>query len=353
VSEVLLQTVGKKYNAFVAVDSVDLRVGNGEFLTLLGPSGCGKTTTLRMIAGFVIPTTGSISIGGRDVTMLPANQRDVGMVFQSYALFPHMTVAQNVGFGLRMRGVTGTDASGRVRDALQLVQLAEFAERYPRELSGGQQQRVALARAVVIRPSVLLMDEPLGALDLKLRQELQAEIKKIQKEVGITTVYVTHDQGEALSMSDRIAVMREGRIVQLDVPERLYSAPTSKYVANFIGRTNLLLVEIDAALGNARSKDGEKRTYAFRTPETGLRGGEALLGFRPENVEIGTSRTNRIEARVLETRYYGSARSVILVTQSGSRLEVDLHAASACPQLGETVPLSWSPDQSFVLPVEP
>jgi ABC-type Fe3+/spermidine/putrescine transport system ATPase subunit len=228
-SDVLLEQVRKSYGAVVAVRSLDLRVAPGEFVTLLGPSGCGKTTCLRMVAGFVGPDAGRILLGGQDVTHVPPYRRNTGMVFQSYALFPHRTVAANIAFGMQMRGVTRGDADRRTREALRLVQLDQLADRYPAELSGGQKQRVALARAVVIRPEVLLLDEPLGALDLKLREELQVEIKRVQSELGITTLFVTHDQGEALGMSDRVAVMRDGKIVQIDTPSALYERPNSTY----------------------------------------------------------------------------------------------------------------------------
>jgi ABC-type Fe3+/spermidine/putrescine transport system ATPase subunit len=238
VSDLRLAGITKRYGAVTAVDGVDLEVRDGEFLTLLGPSGCGKTTTLGLIAGFFPPSAGEIYLKGRPVAGLPPFKRDIGVVFQDYALFPHMSAGENVGFGLRMRGVDRTEMERRVGEALELVQLRGLADRRPLELSGGQRQRVALARALVIRPAVLLLDEPLSNLDLKLREEMRVEIAGLQRRLGITTVFVTHDQGEALVMSDRIAVMQAGRIVQLGRPSEIYERPASRFVAEFIGRMN-------------------------------------------------------------------------------------------------------------------
>jgi ABC-type Fe3+/spermidine/putrescine transport system ATPase subunit len=235
-----LAAVTKRFGDFVAVDDLSLTVAPGEFLTLLGASGSGKTTTLRMIAGFEHPEAGEIRMGGTPITGLPPYQRDLNTVFQQYALFPHMTVRENVGYGLRMRHTPTVETADRVEKALDMVQLGHLAGRMPRQLSGGQQQRVALARALVNRPRVLLLDEPLGALDLKLRKEMQLELKHLNRQLGITFLYVTHDQEEALTMSDRIALMRNGRIEQLDAPQSMYQHPVSKYVADFIGETNIL-----------------------------------------------------------------------------------------------------------------
>ena len=237
-----LRLVGltKHYGTTVAVDHLDLGVDDREFVTLLGPSGSGKTTVLRLIAGYLQPTSGGVVVGGRAVEHLPPERRDIGMVFQSYALFPHLTVFKNVAFGLARRGVAGDELRQRVGDAMDLVRLRGLEERYPRELSGGQQQRVALARALVNEPKVLLLDEPLGALDLQLRQNMQNELKSLQREVGITFVYVTHDQEEALTMSDRIGVMRDGYLLQVAGPEELYERPATRFVADFIGRSNIL-----------------------------------------------------------------------------------------------------------------
>jgi ABC-type Fe3+/spermidine/putrescine transport system ATPase subunit len=240
--DVELRGVTKRFDDVVAVDNVDLTVPHGEFLSLLGPSGCGKTTTLRLIAGFEQPDEGEIRIGGADVAGLPPYKRNVNTVFQSYALFPHMSVLDNVAYGLKQRGLAKGERQRKAREALELVQLPELAERKPKQLSGGQQQRVALARALVMEPKVLLLDEPLGALDLKVRKQLQIELKRIQVRVGITFVYVTHDQEEALAMSDRVAVMNAGRIEQLGRPREIYDAPATQFVADFIGETNFVQV---------------------------------------------------------------------------------------------------------------
>ncbi len=235
-----LRNVTKKFGDFVAVDDIDLEIRDGEFFSLLGPSGCGKTTNLRMIAGFEQPTIGEIYIKGQQVAGIPAHRRPVNTVFQSYALFPHMNVAQNVAFGLEMKKVARPEINQRVREALELVQLPHLSDRRPKQLSGGQQQRVALARALVNKPQVLLLDEPLGALDLKLRKAMQLELKQIQVEVGITFIYVTHDQEEALTMSDRIAVMNEGVVQRIGEPRRIYEHPANRFVADFIGETNFV-----------------------------------------------------------------------------------------------------------------
>jgi ABC-type Fe3+/spermidine/putrescine transport system ATPase subunit len=292
-----LKNVEKKYGNSVAVRGVSLELADGEFVTLLGPSGCGKTTCLRMVAGFVKPDAGSVLVDGTDITSRPPYKRDMGMVFQSYALFPHMTVAANVMFGLNVRKLSRADADKRTVEALKLVQLEHLADRYPSQLSGGQRQRVALARAVVIQPKVLLLDEPLGALDLKLREELQIEIKRVQSSLNITTLFVTHDQGEALSMSDRIAVMREGKVVQVDTPKALYERPSSIYTANFVGRTNLAQVFVKSV--------SESEYVLEKTDQAGMIfsvtekqsddfavGERCALATRPEHVVLGpTSRT--------------------------------------------------------------
>ncbi len=358
-SGVKLKNVSRSYDTVWAVEHIDVDIREGEFLTLLGPSGCGKTTTLRMVAGFLFPSAGRIFIGDRDVTSMPPNRRDAGMVFQTYALFPHMTVAQNIAFGLKMRGIRGSEKKQRVADALRLVQLESFADRLPRQLSGGQQQRVALARAVVIRPRVLLMDEPLGALDLKLRQDLQIQIRAVQQELGITTIYVTHDQGEALSMSDRVAVMRGGRIEQLDTPEGLYGRPCSSFVANFVGRTNLMHVRIlgESETGNcyhAEPIGSEKRLIVVPKPAADIPvkpGAEFVLGFRPENSHLGAGRTNSLRARVEDIRYFGSTRTISL-TCGSMRIEVDQQAIAPAPGKAETVDITWDPEESFLLPRE-
>src|SRR5438067_13784407 len=254
-SELTLDGVSKAYGGTLAVRDFSLAIPNGELVALLGPSGCGKTTTLRMIAGFILPSAGEIRIGGRDVTAEPPYRRSTGMVFQGYALFPHMSVTQNVAFGLEMRGLPRPQIAERVGDALRLVRLSGFEPRYPRELSGGQQQRVALARALVINPDVLLLDEPLSNLDAKLRQEVRLEIRQLEKKLGLTTVMVTHDQEEALTMADRLVVMSEGRVQQIGSQRDLYERPAEKFVAGFVGRTNFLHGRVETP-GVFRSESG-------------------------------------------------------------------------------------------------
>ena len=352
-SDVILEQVRKAYGEVVAVRGVDLRVGPGEFVTLLGPSGCGKTTCLRMVAGFVEPDAGRVLLGGQDITRIPPHRRNTGMVFQSYALFPHRTVAANVAFGMKMRGVARSEADRRTHDALRLVRLEALAERYPAELSGGQKQRVALARAVVIRPQVLLLDEPLGALDLKLREELQVEIKRVQSTLGITTLFVTHDQGEALGMSDRVAVMRDGEIVQIDTPSALYERPNSTYVANFVGRTNLIEVVVKSRQGGMVTVEAHGVTFTvagMQQPEFPV-GERCLLAARPEHFGIG-SEGNVLTAQVVDTSYRGSVWNVELSGPRNEPLSAQVRSGQAVPQKGETVSLSFLPARCSLLKIE-
>jgi spermidine/putrescine transport system ATP-binding protein len=309
VPAVALSDITKRFGEeVVAVDSIKLEIGNGEFFSLLGPSGCGKTTTLRMIAGLEFPTEGSIQIFGEEMGLRPPNKRPVNTVFQSYALFPHMTVFKNVAFGLTMTGVDGPALDQRVHEAIDLVQLSGMANRSPRQLSGGQQQRVALARALVNRPKVLLLDEPLGALDLKLRQAMQLELKDIQKEVGITFVYVTHDQQEALTMSDRIGVMSGGKLLQVGSPEEIYESPVNRFVADFIGETNFIDGEV-VAPGKVRLINGALVKARTHSPP----GSRVTLTLRPEKLSINDSDSviadNRCElsGKVHRRIYYGDA----------------------------------------------
>src|SRR5205809_7726971 len=282
---VRLEGVRKRFGEVVAVDGVDLDVTEGEFFSILGPSGSGKTTCLRMIAGFEAPTEGRVWLGGQDVSGLPPYERDVNTVFQDYALFPHMTVGENVEYGLRVKKVPGADRRERVAQALQMVRLEGFEKRRPNQLSGGQRQRVALARALVNRPRVLLLDEPLGALDLKLRQQLQVELKRIQAEVGITFIYVTHDQDEALSMSDRIAVMDKGRVLQVGSPHDVYDEPRSDFVAGFVGVSNLLELDIESVEnGEVVLRLGPGDRVVALLKEEAPPSGKAIVTIRPERI---------------------------------------------------------------------
>jgi len=344
----------------VAVDHIDLEVHDGEFFSLLGPSGCGKTTTLRMIGGFEQPTSGKIELEGQDVTWLPPYKRNVNTVFQNYALFPHLTIFDNVAFGLRRRQVPEGEVKQRVGEMLALVELPGFERRKPAQISGGQAQRVALARALVNKPAVLLLDEPLGALDLKLRKQMQIELKRIQQEVGITFIYVTHDQEEAMTMSDRIAVMNRGRYEQLGDPETLYERPASAYVAGFLGVSNLLPATIGDREGDyveARLADGA----AVRVPSSVVAGRSAIqIGVRPEKIRLHDDltaipdRMNRLAGRVIDASYLGASTSYIIESKAGQRLtvfeqNVERTSHGSLHRPGDDVLLSWSPDHTFAV----
>jgi len=354
---VQLQNIGKRYGNFIAVHDVSLEIKPGEFVTFLGASGSGKTTCLRIIAGFVKPDAGKVLIDEEDVTPVPPHKRNTGMVFQQYALFPHMTVAQNVSFGLRVRRLDRAEVSRRTNEALQLVRLEQFADRYPTQLSGGQKQRVALARAVVIGPRVLLLDEPLAALDLKLREELQSEIKRVQQTLGITTVFVTHDQGEALSMSDRVVVMRNGGILQVDTPARLYRHPNCRYVANFVGRTNLLNGVVQEA--NADNYVVSLSDYPGSFAEVrGVqasaikRGDKCLVAFRPEDGRLQTTERNCIPARLDKATYMGSEWMLNLTSPAQQQVSITLPRSAAVPDNNAEIKVSWLAEQAILLPHE-
>ena len=305
---ITLRGVSKRYGNQTALREMDLEIAEGEFFCLLGPSGCGKTTTLNLIGGFVGPTTGQILIRDQRVDRLPPHKRSVNTVFQSYALFPHMTVRQNIGFGLRMARVKQSEASGRIEEALGLVGLEDYGDRLPSQLSGGQQQRVAVARALVNRPAVLLLDEPLGALDLKLRKRLQVELSQIHREIGTTFVYVTHDQEEAMSVSTRIAVMSEGRIQQAGSPSEIYYKPNNRFVADFIGESNFL--EVEASGGDVRLEDGRVVPCATNGWNGGSR---ATLMVRPESVHVGEvadAPEASLRGRIVQTSFLGSQTRV-------------------------------------------
>jgi spermidine/putrescine transport system ATP-binding protein len=322
---IALVALSKHFGDALVVNSIDVGITGGEFFSLLGPSGCGKTTTLRMIGGFERPSAGQIMLDGHDVAEVPAYRRDVHTVFQSYALFPHLSVADNVGFGLRRRGISKSESRRRVTDALAMVQLDEFGGRRPAQLSGGQQQRVALARALVLRPAVLLLDEPLGALDARIRKALQHELKAIQQEVGITFVYVTHDQEEALTMSDRIAVMNGGRIEQIGPPSEIYEDPATTFVAEFLGVSNLMTAvctETATTAAGCAVRVGEFDLRADRGEVSA--GADCKLVIRPERVVLepyGTPGTNRLAAMVEQTIYVGSQLQLIVRLPHGEQLQ--------------------------------
>ena len=362
--DVRLDHVTKRFGDFTAVDDLSLGIERGEFFALLGPSGCGKTTTLRMIGGFEAASEGTISLGGADVTELPPFKRNVNTVFQNYALFPHLDVYENIAFGLRRRKVPEGEVRHQVASMLDLVDLPGYEKRKPSQLSGGQQQRVALARALVNNPQVLLLDEPLGALDLKLRKQMQVELKRIQGEIGITFIFVTHDQEEAMTMADRIAVMRAGRIEQLGAPEELYERPATEFVAGFLGVSNLLDAEVvarDGTLAELRLADGAQ----VRAPSDALDGATAVrIGVRPEKLRVqplgeavatATDReTNVIDGNVLDASYIGVSTQYLVETADGRRLTVyaqNLETSGAAEALadGQRVRLTWKPQHTFVI----
>jgi spermidine/putrescine ABC transporter ATP-binding subunit len=353
--DVRFRGVTKRFGEMVAVDDLDLDVRKGEFLSLLGSSGCGKTTSLRMIAGFEHPTEGSILIGDEDAGGVPPYRRDVNTVFQHYALFPHMTVLDNVAYGLKQRGVDKAERLKKAHEALELVHLHGREGRKPRELSGGQQQRVALARALVMQPRVLLLDEPLGALDQQLRKDMQVELKRIQQEVGITFVYVTHDQGEAMSMSDRIAVMREGRIDQLDAPEVVYDRPATAFVAGFIGEMNTMKGTVRGVADGIAAVDVPSGTVSARvhgpTPV-----GDVLVGIRPEKVRVveDLDGANRVPATVVTSLQLGSQIQLIAELEDGTPLTAIVPRAGTDADVddlrpGDRVCLSWPAAAPIVL----
>ncbi|WP_329519893.1 ABC transporter ATP-binding protein [Spirillospora sp. NBC_01491] len=356
--------VRKTYRArgadVTAVRGLDLAIAQGEFFSLLGPSGCGKTTTMRLVAGFEAPTAGAIRLQGRDVTGVPADRRDVNMVFQSYALFPHMNVFENVAFGPRRRGAAKREIADRVGAMLELVDLTGRERRRPAELSGGQQQRVALARALVNRPRALLLDEPLGALDLKLRQAMQVELKRIQREVGVTFVHVTHDQGEALTMSDRIAVMNEGRIEQLGTPREVYEHPATRFTAGFIGTSNLLsgeVAEVTADRAVLRYGPAGRISVPLRSGLTVAAGERLELTVRPEKIGIGPDAPDgdalcRVRGTVTEVVYQGTSTSYSVATATGADVVAFLQNATSADEIavrGDAVWLSWDPRHSYAI----
>ncbi len=347
--DVELRAVTKRFGALTAVDSVSLRVRKGEFLSLLGPSGCGKTTTLRLIAGFEQPDEGEILIGGADAVGIPPYKRDVNTVFQQYALFPHMSVLDNVAYGLKQRKAGKSERYVKAREALELVHMTGRETHRPSMLSGGQQQRVALARALVMSPRVLLLDEPLGALDLKLRKEMQIELKRIQEQVGISFVYVTHDQGEALSMSDRVAVMSNGVIEQIDEPRAIYDRPLTSFVADFIGDMNFLSGEVAEAADGGYAVDAGSG-IVVRGRGRAVKGARVRVGIRPERIvaTAGASRgtANSATAEVVAKMYLGDQIQIVATLSGIGDVVVREQRASADPALdtiqpGDRIALSW------------
>ncbi len=362
--DVRLERVTKRFHDVTAVDDLSLQIEPGEFFSMLGPSGCGKTTTLRMIGGFELPTAGTIFLGDAEVTDLPPFKRDVNTVFQNYALFPHLNVFENVAFGLRRKKAEQAEIRTRVGEMLELVELPGYELRKPAQLSGGQQQRVALARALINHPRVLLLDEPLGALDLKLRKQMQIELKRIQTEVGITFIYVTHDQEEAMTMSDRIAVMRAGHIEQLGPPEELYERPRTSFVAGFLGVSNLLD-------GSVASRDGDAMTVRLgdgsmvRAPAEGVDGAtEVRVGVRPEKLRVVAvgedagaavdSSLNSLAGTILDASYVGVSTQYLIDTGGGQRLTVyaqnlETSGSRAAIADGQRVRVTWRPEHTFVI----
>lgn len=330
-----LEAVSKRFGSVVAVDDVSLSVAAGEFLTLLGPSGCGKTTVLRMLSGFEVPTSGSIHIAGTDVTGLPPYRRNVNQVFQSYALFPHLTVAENIAFGLRMQKVPAPERAVRVGKAVELVSLRGLEHRLPEELSGGQRQRVALARALVPEPQVLLLDEPLSALDAKLRRGMQLELKRLQRQLGLTMIFVTHDQEEALTLSDRVAVMNRGRIEQVGTATSVYDAPKTAFVADFLGEANLLPAVVEGTSDNrcqVRTKAGQLLSVSVGAPAGFATGQNVIVSLRPEKVHVSKQpivSRNVFQAEVVEEVFQGVHDRLDLKLNGGLRLVALIPNASA------------------------
>lgn len=351
-----LVSLQKRYPGFTAVEQLDLKIPAGSFFALLGPSGCGKTTTLRMVAGLEDPTAGKILIGGQDVTGDKPHQRPVNTVFQSYALFPHMTILENVAFGLRRRNVE--NATQKAHEALQLVELDHVSDRKPAQLSGGQQQRVALARAVVNRPALLLLDEPLGALDLKLRRQMQYELKQIQHEVGLTFLHVTHDQEEAMTMADTVAVMNKGRIEQMGAPEALYELPETVFVANFLGKSNLFSVKTVSSTDQAIHTEVAGVRLTVPKDRAQRHSGDMTIGVRPEKMRLHTSRpaesadTNVIgPGRITDVSFIGVSTEYTVEVPGIGEIEVFAQNVEAGPgsALGDEVFVSWHVDHTFGL----
>ncbi|WFB07142.1 ABC transporter ATP-binding protein [Streptomyces sp. LX-29] len=358
--DVRLTGISKTYGSFTAVHPLDLTIPAGSFFALLGASGCGKTTTLRMIAGLEDPSTGTVELAGEDVTALPPYKRPVNTVFQSYALFPHLDIYENVAFGLRRRGIKSVKK--QVQEMLELVQLGDFARRKPHQLSGGQQQRVAVARALINHPRVLLLDEPLGALDLKLRRQMQLELKRIQTEVGITFVHVTHDQEEAMTMADTVAVMNGGRVEQLGAPAELYENPRTTFVANFLGTSNLIAASVTDKSGGdlvVRAADATLRLPAERCTTTARTGDKVLVGVRPEKISLTHADAadtiaegrNQVRGTISDSSFIGVSTQYVIDSPACPALSVYEQNIERDPRLvpGAEVVLHWNPQHTFGL----
>jgi spermidine/putrescine ABC transporter ATP-binding subunit len=351
-----VRSITKRFPGVIAVDDVTLDIMENEFFALLGPSGCGKTTLLRMIAGFETPSHGQILIDGEDMSDTPPNHRPVNMVFQSYAVFPHMTVSDNVAYGLKVTGTPSAEIGPRVKEALEMVQLDQLGARKPDQLSGGQRQRVALARALVKRPKVLLLDEPLSALDAKLRESMQLELTRLQQTVGITFIIVTHDQDEALSMADRIAVMDKGAIAQIDGPEALYEQPNSRFVADFIGKVNLFDGQVTGARGKAVNVEAAG-LGKLAIPHASTATGEVSLAVRPEKIKLSKTKpkAGMISARgkIADWAYYGNTSHMYIETPQGLRIAVNVQNESRktveSVDMGDTVWIAWYPEDTLLL----
>ena len=352
-----LDNVSKVFDTVTAVDRISFTLAEGEFLSLLGPSGSGKTTTLQMIAGLTHPSSGAILLGGRPIGPLPPYKRDIGMVFQNYALFPHLTVARNIAFPLEMRRMRRTEIARRVAAVLKLVDLPQFEARYPQQLSGGQQQRVALARAIVFEPKLLLMDEPLGALDKKLREQMQLEIKHLHKRLGVSIIYVTHDQDEALVMSDRIGVFNQGRLEQIGTVEQLYEQPTTRFVAEFVGETNVIRGEVRHGANGCCTLETAEGPLRGRAQHAFTIGSAALISVRPERLRLEAGHAlcsdgDGIPGHICEVIYMGRLRKYVLDTQGGQKLIVarQVAGAEAIPfAVGDAVIATFVPEDAVVL----
>lgn len=349
-SSLSLRDLHKSYGALKAVDGLSLEVHKGEFVSLLGPSGCGKTTVLQMVAGFVQPDRGDLIKGGTSLNGIAANKRNIGIVFQSYALFLHMTIADNVGFGLEMRGIPVEVRERKIKSALDLVHLSGLGLRYPKQLSGGQQQRVALARALVIEPEVLLLDEPMSNLDAKLRDDMQIELRQLQRKLGITTVLVTHDQNEAMALSDRVAIMNHGRIIQIDSPSGAYEQPVDAFTSTFLGKANLLPCEIVSTKGNHVSVRSGDITFAvskhvLRTVENG----SFMCAIRPERIELVSTDQCIMQGIVNTILFLGNHWLLKVGTSVGDILVFRQNLGDAMPREGQTIGLSWHPENVRVV----